>query len=317
MTGIEKPVDVSIVIVNWNTRDILRDCLRTIYEQTRHVEFEVIVVDNASQDGSARMVRSDYPQAVLLANETNVGYAAANNQGIRAARGRYVLVLNSDTLILDAAIDRMVEFADGHPRAGVLGCRVRHPDGTLQPTCFMFPSVFNSFLATFYLNKLFPRSRLFGREAMSWWDRSDVREVQVVTGCFMLIRKEALDEVGLMDERFFMYAEETDWCYRFGKAGWQVMFTPVAEIVHLGGQSTAQRSEEMLVQLRLSILRFVRKNQGRAAGAVVCLNTILFLALRIPVWVVIRVLVPGRRQQASTRIRAYMQGIHRVAFCQS
>lgn len=317
MRGIERPVDVSIVIVNWNTRDILRDCLRTIYEQTRRVDFEVLVVDNASQDGSAQMVRSDYPRAVLLANETNVGYAAANNQGIRAARGRYVLVLNSDTLILDGAIDRMVEFADGHPRAGVLGCRVRNPDGTLQPTCFMFPSVFNSFLAAFYLNKLFPRSRLFGREAMSWWDRSDVRAVQVVTGCFMLIRREALDEVGLMDERFFMYAEETDWCYRFGKAGWQVMFTPVAEIVHLGGQSTAQRSEEMLVQLRLSILRFVRKNQGRAAGAVVCLNTILFLALRIPIWVAIRVLVPGKRQQASTRIRAYMQGIHRVAFCQS
>ncbi len=317
MTGIERPVDVSIVIVNWNTRDILRDCLGTIYEQTRRVDFEVIVVDNGSQDGSAQMVRSDYPQAMLLANETNAGYAAANNQGIRAARGRYVLVLNSDTLILDGAIDRVVEFADAHPRAGVLGCRVRSPDGTLQPTCFMFPSVFNSFLSAFYLNKLFPRSRLFGREAMSWWDRSDVRDVQVVTGCFMLIRRGALDEVGLMDERFFMYAEETDWCYRFGKAGWHVMFTPVAEIVHLGGQSTAQCSEEMLVQLRLSILRFVRKNQGRAAGAVVCLNTILFLALRIPIWVAIRVLVPGRRKQASTRIRAYVQGIHRVAFCHS
>lgn len=317
MTGIERPVDVSVVIVNWNTRDILGDCLRTIYEQTRSVDFEVIVVDNASQDGSPEMVRSDYPQAMLLANGTNVGYAAANNQGIKTARGRYVLVLNSDTLILDGAIDSMVEFADAHSRAGVLGCRVCNPDGTLQPTCFMFPSAFNSFLSAFYLNKLFPHSRLFGREAMSWWDRNDVREVQVVTGCFMLIRREALDEVGLMDERFFMYAEETDWCYRFGKAGWQVMFTPVAEIVHLGGQSTAKRSEEMLVQLRLSILKFVRKNQGRAAGAVVCLNTILFLALRIPVWAAIRVLVPGKRKQASTRIRAYAQGIHRIAFCQS
>jgi len=317
MTGIERPVDVSVVIVNWNTRDILGDCLRTIYEQTRSAAFEVIVVDNASQDGSPEMVRTDYPQAMLLANGTNVGYAAANNQGIRTARGRYILVLNSDTLILDGAIDRIVDFADSHPRAGVLGCRVRNPDGTLQPTCFMFPSAFNSFLSAFYLNKLFPRSRLLGREAMSWWDRNDVREVQVVTGCFMLIRREALDEVGLMDERFFMYAEETDWCYRFGKAGWQVMFTPVAEIVHLGGQSTAKRSEEMLVQLRLSILKFVRKNQGRAAGAVVCLNTILFLALRIPVWMAIHVLVPGKRKQASTRIRAYVQGIHRVAFCQS
>ena len=308
-------MDISVVIVNWNTREILRDCLKTIYEQTARVDFEVIVVDNASEDGSVEMVRSDFPQVVLVANEKNVGYGAANNQGMKIANGRYVLVLNSDTLILDGAIDKIVEFADAHPRAGVLGCRVRNPDGTLQPTCFMFPSAFNSFLSALYLNKLFPRSRFFGREAMSWWDRNDAREVEVVTGCFMLVRKEALDEVGLMDERFFMYAEETDWCCRFRKAGWQVLFTPTAEIVHLGGQSTAKRSAEMLVQLRLSILKFVRKNQGRLAGAIVRLNTIAFLALRVPVWIVVRLFVPKRKQQASTRIRAYANGIRRIALC--
>ena len=307
-------MDVSVVIVNWNTRDILRDCLRTIYDQTRHVAFEVIVVDNASQDGSPDMVRSEFPQAHLVANSTNVGYAAANNQGIKIAQGRYLLVLNSDTLILDRALDKMVDFADAHPQAGVLGCRVRNRDGTLQPTCFMFPSALNSLLSALYLNKLFPRSRFFGREAMTWWGRNDVREVQVVTGCFLFLRREALEAVGCMDERFFMYAEETDWCYRFKKRGWQVLFTPAAEIVHLGGQSTAQRSAEMLVQLRLSILKFVRKNQGAAAWAVVCLNTILFLALRVPVWAAIRLLVPAKRPQASLRIQAYLQGLRKVAF---
>ncbi len=308
-------MDVSVVIVNWNTRDILRDCLRTIYDQTRRVSFEVIVVDNASQDGSPDMVRAEFPQAQLVANVANVGYAAANNQGIRIAQGRYVLVLNSDTLILDRAIDKMVDFADAHPQAGVLGCRVRNRDGTLQPTCFMFPSALNSLLSALYLNKLFPRSRFFGREAMTWWDRNDIREVQVVTGCFLFLRREALEAVGYMDERFFMYAEETDWCYRFRQMGWQVLFTPAAEIIHLGGQSTAQRSAEMLVQLRLSILKFVRKNQGPAAWVVVCLNTILFLALRVPVWFGIRLLVPAKKQQASIRIQAYLQGLRKVAFC--
>jgi GT2 family glycosyltransferase len=308
-------MDISVVIVNWNTRDILRDCLKTIYEQTARVDFEVVVVDNASEDGSVEMVRSEFPQAVLLANQKNVGYAAANNQGMKIAGGRYVLVLNSDTLILDGAIDKMVEFADAHPGAGVLGCRVRNADGTLQPTCFMFPSALNSFLSALYLNKLFPRSRFFGREAMSWWDRNDVREVEVVTGCFMLVRKEALDEIGLMDERFFMYAEETDWCWRFRKAGWQVLFTPTAEIVHLGGQSTAKRSAEMFVQLRVSILKFVLKNQGRLAGAIVRLNTMAFLALRAPIWMVVRLLVPGRKRQASTRIRAYADAIRQIALC--
>lgn len=225
-------------------------------------------------------------------------------------------MLNSDTLILDGALEKMVAFADARPRAGVLGCRVLNPDGSLQPTCFMYPSPLNSLLSALYLNKLFPHSRFFGREAMTWWDRNDVREVQVVTGCFMFVRREALEEVGLMDERFFMYAEETDWCYRFRQAGWQVLFTPAARIIHLGGQSTARCSEEMIVQLRLSILGFIRKNQGRAAWAAAGLNTLLFLALRIPVWAVIRLVMPAKRRQASARIRAYARGIHRIVSCQ-
>lgn len=308
-------MDVSIVIVNWNTRDILRDCLLSVYEQTKTVNFEVLVVDNASGDGSPEMVAEEFPQVILLANAENVGFAAANNQGIAVSKGRYVLLLNSDTVVLDGAIDKVVTFADGHPEAGVVGCRVLNPDRTLQPSCFMYPSIVNSLLESLYLNKLFPRNRFFGRALMGWWDRDDVRDVEVVTGCFMFVRREAIEDVGVMDDRYFMYAEETDWCYRFSKAGWRNLFTPAAEIVHLGGQSTAQRRGEMIVQLRLGVLIFVRKCQGLLPWFLVSLNTILFFAIRAPVWLLLGLILPGKRRQAWVRAVAYLQGIGAVICC--
>jgi len=249
-------VAVSIVIVSWNTRDILRDCLRSVYDQTEGIPFEVIVVDNASSDGSAETVASGFPQAILIRNATNRGFAAANNQGIAVAKGRYVLLLNSDTVVLDQAVMKAVAFADQHLDAAVVGCRVLNPDRSLQPTCFTFPSLLNLLLLTTYLAKVLPRNRFFGREKMAWWDRSDVRAVDVVTGCFMLVRRDAIAAVGAMDEDYFMYGEETDWCWRFKRCGWQVLFTPSAEIVHLGGQSSKVVRDRMLIQLRLSILLF-------------------------------------------------------------
>jgi GT2 family glycosyltransferase len=301
-------VDVSVIIVNWNTKEILRDCLASVYEQAGDVDCEVIVVDNASTDGSVEMVKNDFERAVLIENAENRGFATANNQGIAVAKGRYVLLLNSDTVVLDGAIAKTVDFADAHPKAGVVGCRVLNPDRTLQPTCFMYPSVLNMFLSSTYLYKLFPRSRFFGRERMTWWDRNDMREVDVVTGCFMLVRREAIDQVGAMDERFFMYAEETDWCYRIKKSGWRIMFTPAAAIVHLGGQSTAKRPVAMIIQLRLSILKFVRKHSGWAVQLIARFLTALFFAVRLPVWFA-RVFRSRRRSEAAIKMQAYSAGI--------
>ena len=306
-------MDVSVIIINWNTKEILRDCLTSVYEQAGDVDYEVIVVDNASTDGSVEMVKSDFERVVLIDNAENRGFATANNQGIAVAKGRYVLLLNSDTVVLDGAIAKTVDFADAHRRAGVTGCRVLNSDGTLQPTCFMFPSVLNMFLSSTYLYKLFPKSRFFGRERMTWWDRSDVREVDVVTGCFMLVRREAIDQVGAMDERFFMYAEETDWCYRFKKSGWQVMFTPAGQIVHLGGQSTAKRPVAMIVQLRLSILTFIKKHSGWVAQLTARFLTALFFAVRLPVWVA-RVFRSRQRSEAAIKMQAYSTGIVSALF---
>ena len=305
-------MDVSVIIVNWNTRDILRNCLLSIYEQTNEIDFEVIVVDNASTDGSVEMVKKDFPQVILIENMGNRGFAAANNQGLKIAKGQYILLLNSDTIVLDGAIQKTVAFAEQHPEAAAIGCKVLNPDGSLQPTCFMFPSLLNMFLSSTYLYKVFPKSKFFGREQMTWWDRSDVREVDVVTGCFMLVRKKAIEQVGMMDEQFFMYAEETDWCYRFRQAEWKVMFNPAVEIIHHGGQSSKQTRTKMLVQLRLSILHFIGKHYGLLSHKIASLLVVLFFVVRVPAWLIVYVFGSDYRKIAAVKLRAYLSGIKHI-----
>jgi len=307
-----KPIDVSIVLVNWNTREFLCGCLDSLYESKPISSFEIIVVDNASSDGSVEMVKSRFPGVEVIANKVNRGFASANNQGISVSKGRYVLLLNSDTEVLADSIDKVVAFADAHKRAAVVGCRVLYGDMTLQPTCFMFPSILNMLLSASYLYKLFRGSRFFGREQMSWWDRDDVRPVDVVTGCFMLVRGRAIRQVGLLDEQFFMYAEEADWCYRFKQAGWSIMFTPESRIIHFGGRSSRKVRVEMLIQLRLSILQFIGKHHGWLSHKIAGFLTILFFAVRLPVWFFISLFDSGYKKMATAKLNAYARGIGQV-----
>jgi len=304
--------DVSVIIVSWNTRDILRDCLESVYAQTCNVSFEVIVIDNASADGSTEMVRRDFPTVRLIENTDNRGFAAANNQGLQLAAGRYVLLLNSDTVVLDHAIDRTVAFADRVSQAAVIGCRVLNRDRTLQPTCFMYPSLLNMAIFALGLNRLLPGSRFFGRERMTWWKRDDEREVEVVTGCFMLVRRTAIDQVGVMDESFFMYGEETDWCFRFRQAGWKVLFAPRGEIVHLGGASSSQAANEMTLQLKAGVLQFLCKHDTRARYISSCMLMGVFLALRIPFWAAKAILSRRDRRNARSHLFTYAHGLGRI-----
>ena len=305
-------VDVSIILVNWNTRELLYDCIKSVYRNMNDLKFEIIVVDNASSDDSVEMLVSEFSDVKVIANSVNCGFAAANNQGMSASKGRYILLLNSDTIILDNCIDRVVAFADSHKDAAVVGCRVLNPDMTLQQNCFMFPSVLNMLLSSSYLYKLFPKSRFFGREKMTWWNRGDVREVDVVTGCFMLIRRRAIEQAGMMDARFFMYGEESDLCYRFKQSGWKIMFTPAGTIIHLGGQSSRSVKAEMLIELRLSILKFINKHHGWLKYKTACLLTLLFFAIRIPIWFFISFFGSAYRKEAAVKLCAYINGIGRV-----
>lgn len=259
-------MDVSIVIVTWNTCDLLKACLRSIFEETRSLSFEVIVVDNGSHDGTAEMVRTEFPLVKLIQNSDDRGYAAANNQGIRISEGRYVLVLNPDTVILDRAIERCVEYAEAHKDVGIVGCQVYQNDREIQLTGFAFHSAWNLFLTLSGLSQAFPKSNVFGAPELGWWARDDERDLDVISGMFMLIRREALDQVGLLDEAYFLYAEEADLCFRFARAGWRRVFTPSARIIHVGGGGgsgdTHDVNTKMYVQLQKSIMIFLRKNRG-------------------------------------------------------
>jgi GT2 family glycosyltransferase len=255
-------LDVSIIIVNWNAKDLLRRCLNDVIATTKQATYEIIVIDNHSSDGSQEMLRHDFPNIQLIANDKNVGFSGANNQGMAVSSGRYVLLLNSDAFVQENTIDAMVKFTDEHPEAGMTACQLLFEDGRLQPSCYSFPSLLTEFYTALQLDKLFKRSPIFGKYLMTWWDFNEVRDVDTVMGAFMLVRREVIERVGSMDESYFMYSEEFDWCYRIKKQGWKILYNPAVQTVHLWGGSSQQVRVEMFVQLYRSKVTFFRKHYG-------------------------------------------------------
>lgn len=273
--------NLSIIIVNWNTKDILSDCLRSIYKETKDIKFETIVIDNNSSDNSVGMIKQNFPQVLLIENKDNKGFAAANNQGINIAKGKYLLLLNSDTIILDNALKKAYEFATSNQNADVIGCKILNKDRTLQPSCSMFPSLLNRFLMLTYLYKIFPKSKFFGRAQMTWFNYDRKIEVDVISGCFMVINRKAIDRVGPMDEDFFMYSEEVDWCWRFKKSGYKIVFTPEAQIIHLGGASAIKHGAQRAQIKDRSTIRFMLKHWPKPKIAIALAMMFLFYSTRL------------------------------------
>lgn len=266
---------LSIIIVNWNTRHLLAQCLDSIYSHPPICPFDVWVVDNASDDGSVDMLRECFPQVKRIENQRNNGFAVANNQAIHHSKGRYVLLLNSDTEVKSMALQGLIDFMDTHPRVGAAGARLLNPDGSLQTSCYPAPTVWREFLRLFHLNFL----NLKSHYRMDRWDKDQPRRVEVIQGACLLLRKSALDQVGLLDEDFFMYSEDVDLCMRLANAGWHLYWVPQSEAVHYGGQSSSQAAEEMFSHLYLAKLACIRKHQGRLAGVV---YKVVLLAASLP-----------------------------------
>ncbi len=291
-----------MIIVNWNTRDLLRDCLESVRDHAGQVTVEVVVVDNGSTDETAAMVAGEFPQVRLICNADNRGFAAANNQGIAVARARHILLLNSDTRIVGGAIARAVSFLDEHPDVAVVGCNTLYPDGRPHPlpNCYMFPSLLNLALSLSRLSQIFPRSRFFGRGRMTWWRGDGPIAVDVVAGCFMLVRRIAIDQVGPLSEKYFMYSEDTDWCWRFAQQGWKVMYLPDIAIVHLLGASSSQCAADMHVMQRKSLLMFMEMRSGRLARWLANGMFLISSLFRLPMLVLLR-LRGGAGAQSATR----------------
>jgi GT2 family glycosyltransferase len=245
-------IDIDVVVVNWNACRDLRQCLVSLYSPPPRIRHSVWVVDNASTDGSAAMVKHEFPDVCLMQNSENAGFSRANNQAIRASNGRYVLLLNSDAAIRPGALERLVEFADSHPKAGIVGPKVFNPDGSLQYSCRRFPSLGAGFFRNTLLDRLFPKNRFSREYLMGDFNHRETRKVDWVSGCAMLIRREVIDKIGVLDERFYMYCEDVDICARAWDAGYEVMFYPDAIVTHAIGRSSDKNAEKMIVEFHRS-----------------------------------------------------------------
>jgi GT2 family glycosyltransferase len=253
--------EVSVVIVNWNTCRLLRACLQALTNEARAIAngVEVVVVDNASGDASADMVRQAFPEVDLVVNATNVGFAAANNQGIRRTRGRHVLLLNPDTEGRAGFLRSLVSFVEAHPRAGAVGPRVLGTNGEHQVSCYPLPTLGRELWRLFHLDSL----RARGTYPASLFAATAPQPVESILGACLLVRREALDDAGLLDEQFFIYTEEIDLCRRLHDRGWSLYWIPEAVIVHHGGASTSQVGQPMFVELYRSKVQYFRKHFGR------------------------------------------------------
>jgi N-acetylglucosaminyl-diphospho-decaprenol L-rhamnosyltransferase len=230
--------ELSISVVSYRTPTLLRQCLNALETERAHLDLDVTVVDNASGDGSAEMVRTDFPWARLIRNDRNAGFGKAHNQAMRSALGRYFLVLNSDATPMPGALRALISFLDTHPRIAVAGPRLRYPDGSVQPSRRRFPTLATLFQESTQLQRLLPDNAVLRRYYVA--DRSDdePQEVDWLVGACLCVRASAAAGVGLFDERFFMYSEELDWCRRFRAAGWGVAYVPSAEVLHSEGASS-------------------------------------------------------------------------------
>jgi GT2 family glycosyltransferase len=258
-------MDLSVIIVNYNTEGLLRECIGRLRAACQGLAVNIVIVDNASRDNSVALIRSEFTDCELIVNTVNVGFGRANNQGLPLARGRYLLLINTDAFVAPDSIRRTMAYMDEHPRCGILGVKLVGRDGRLQPSARYFPTPWNQFLVRTGLAGVFRGTRLV--DDMDW-GHDEVRDCDWVPGCYYLVRREVTEEVGLFDPRFFLYYEEVDHCFAAKKAGWEVTFYPFTTVVHIGGESAKSEGEitqsgRQLDALQMeSALLYFRKNHA-------------------------------------------------------
>ncbi|NJN98102.1 MAG: glycosyltransferase family 2 protein [Anaerolineales bacterium] len=301
--------DISIIIINWNTRDLLAECLESLYKTISGTSFDIWVVDNASTDDSVEMVQTRFPSVQLILNRDNVGFARANNQAMIASQGRTMLLFNSDAVATPGAVAALMQIIEAHPQAGIVGAHLVNPDGSFQASHSPFPHLWQEFLILSGLGRL-----IYGR----WYPSRGPQEakgpqpVDYVEGACLLVRREAFEQAGGLDEGYFMYAEEVDWCYSMRRTGWQVWYQPAARIIHYGGGSSRNRRTQREADLYRSRVRFFRKHYGDAAA--LALKTLIYLltAIKVITHGTLRLLSGNRRGRAVVGISDLMTALRNV-----
>lgn len=297
---------ISVIIVSYNTEELLESCLSSLFKHTQNIQTELIVVDNASSDGSVKMVRKKFPKIILIENKENQGFAVGNNLGLQKASGDYLLLLNSDTRFVDNSILRMIEYMDQNPKVGISSCQLIYEDGEIQPSGGFFPNLWRVFAWMFFLDDLpivnqFIRS--FHPHAPKFYTKDDwyksAHLQDWVTGAFFLMRREVVEQLGPLDENFFMYVEEMEYCYRARQLGWQVSYTPVTKIIHLGGRSGTQKG--VLVGEYKGLKYFYAKHKSPVE--------MFFFSIFLKVGAILRILlfgiIKGSKEARETYVEAF------------
>ncbi len=283
-----KHVDLSVIILNFNTLAVTRACLASIKRsKLSGYTMEVIVCDNASTDGSDAMVTKEFPEVTFIQNGKNVGFAAGNNPGIKKSKGRYILLLNSDTEVEADTFTAMIKFMDEHPRAGAATCKLNLPDGSMDPACHRgFPTPWVAFTYVAKLEKLFPKTRAFGEYHQGYKNLHTPHEVDCISGAFFMVRREAVRDVGGLDEDYFMYAEDIDWAYRIKHAGWQIWYCPMVSILHKkkqSGRANILRQRRVVTEIYFHEYNwlFFKKHYARDSGPIIRLLVNSFYSFRL------------------------------------
>jgi len=263
-------MDISVIIVSWNAKACLRECLASLPAARATNSIETIIVDNNSSDGSPEMVEVEFPEVRLIRLNENRGFAAANNIGIRASSGRYLALVNSDVIFLDQCLDKLADYMDEHPEIGIAGPRVLNRDRSLQFTCRQLPSLWNNFCYFTRLFKVFPKCEWLAGEHLTAFDHNTIRKVEALSGCFLMARKSAVEKFGLLDEGFFIYAEDVDWSKRSWDAGWEVVFYPGATAIHFRGGSSSNDPIRFHLEQQHAVFRYWKKHHGVVATALLC-----------------------------------------------
>lgn len=297
-------MDLSIIIVNWNSAGFLRNCLKSIYRAPRGFDFEVIVIDNASFDGAHELVEQEFPRVKFIESIFNLGFACANNAAFEYSSGRNILFLNPDTEIPGSALETLVSTLDLHPTTGIAGGKLLNSDGSPQTSCVQgFPTIWNQLVDAQLLRRVFPRAKAWGMRPL-WKNDGAPADVEVVSGACLMIRRCVFEQVGRFSTAYFMYAEDADLCYKVKQAGWAVTYVPNAEVVHHGGGSSAAQSQVAAVRMKQAVCDFIRLRQGSGHAALYRITMAIAASLRLLMLAAVLVFTAGRLRPGSLRTSA-------------
>jgi GT2 family glycosyltransferase len=300
--------DLSIILVNWNSLDFTEQCIASIEANACGLDYEAIVVDNASADAPCSSLTARFPSVTLVLSESNLGFGRANNLAARRSSGRYLLFLNPDTVVLNDALPRMVDLLATNPQAGAVGCRLINADGTVQMSCVQnFPTVLNQLLALDFLKRRWPATPPWGIRALDVTLRKPVHEVEVVSGACILVRRQLFEWIGGFSPEYFMYAEEVELCHSIRRAGWSVLHAAEAQVTHFGGQSTKGREDDFAaIAMRDSVHRFLRRTRGNAYASLYRAGLLISAGCRLAalalVYPATMLPIPRLRRQQVSRI---------------